>query len=113
MELYEVAWTDRQRDEGRETMTTQQRVQAERAYARASAQGVHIIGQGHRKVDGRRVFAVSSATDSQRAYLVTVLDDQLACDCQAGHGGCYCKHRSVVSRRLYEEVRNRPITIWK
>lgn len=94
-------------------MTTQQRAQAERAYARAQAQGVHIIGSGTRKADGKRVFAVSSSKDETRAYVVVVLGDQLVCDCPAGQGGKYCKHRATVTARLYEEVRNKPIGIWK
>lgn len=80
---------------------------------RATREGVRIIGSGHRKADGKRLFAVSSSKDATRAYMVVVLHDQLVCDCQAGQGGKYCKHRATVTARLYEETRNKPISIFK
>lgn len=93
-------------------MTQAQAEMAARASERAAIEGAHIIGHGTRK-DGRRVFAVSSATEANRAHLVVVTGSRLVCDCQAAKNGRYCKHRSVVSARLMEEHSNRPINLFK
>lgn len=93
-------------------MTAAQMTQMAKTFERAAIQGVRIVGKGTRR-DGKTVYAVSSASDATRAYLVTVMGARLVCDCQAAKHGVYCKHRAVVSRRLYDDRANRPIGIFK
>jgi hypothetical protein len=93
-------------------MTAAQVAMVQRALDRATREGVRVIGSGTRH-DGRRVYAVSSASEPNRAYVVTVLENRLACECAAAKDGRYCKHRAVAHARLREDSLNAPISIFK
>ncbi len=85
----------------------------ERAFARAKAQGVHVTAQGRRRDDGARVLVVNSGSEANKYYPVAIAGRTLVCGCAAGREGRYCKHRAAARRFLEEEVRNRPVTMWK
>lgn len=71
------------------------------ALARAEAEGVVVYGKGTRKSDGATVYGVTSATEANRVYLVTVLPGRLACACQARG---MCKHRAAARKRIMAEM---------
>lgn len=81
-------------------MTQTQRAALDAALARAERDGIAVVGQGTRKSDGARVFAVSSASQPGRWYLVVIEAGRLHCDCPARS---YCKHRAAVHARLIAE----------
>ena len=81
-------------------MTQTERAALDRALARAERDGIAVMGQGTRKGDGARVFAVSSASQPGRWYLVAIEAGRLHCDCPARS---YCKHRAAVHARLIAE----------
>jgi uncharacterized Zn finger protein len=85
-------------------MTQTQRAALDAALARAERDGIAVMGQGTRKSDGARVFAVTSASQPGRWYLVVIEADgqagRLHCDCPARS---YCKHRAAVHARLLAE----------
>ena len=81
-------------------MTQTQRAALDAALARAERDGIRVMGQGTRKSDGARVFAVSSASQPGRWHLVVIEAGRLHCDCPARS---YCKHRAVVHARLSAE----------
>lgn len=83
--------------------TQKQRAALDAALARAERDGIRVTGRGIRKADGARVFAVSSASQPGRWYLVAIEGAQLVCDCAAGQHGRMCKHRGAVRQRLEAE----------
>lgn len=47
-----------------------------------------------------RYWAVSSKSQPETAYEVTVHDDDLLCSCRGSEFRSYCKHRALVLREL-------------
>lgn len=83
-------------------MTQTERAALDKALARAERDGIAVMGCGIRKSDGAQVFAVSSASQPGRWYLVAIEGGRLHCDCPARS---YCKHRAAVHARLIAERR--------
>src|SRR5574340_270495 len=85
-------------------MTQTERAALDRALARAERDRIQVMGCGIRKADGAQVYAVSSASQPGRWYLVAIEADggagRLHCDCPARS---YCKHRAAVHARLCAE----------
>ena len=86
-------------------MTQTQRAALDAAIERAQRQSIRVAGRGIRKADGARVFAVTSASQPGRWYLVAIEGGpqgaRLHCDCPARS---YCKHRAAVHEALRAEL---------
>jgi hypothetical protein len=79
----------------------QEAAELERATARAEREGVRILARGHRKIDGARIFVVSSAHHALQGYIVAVVGGRLQCECPSRR---ICKHRALVHAELVREA---------
>lgn len=92
-------------------MTRAQRTELDRAVEKACKAGLEVMGTGHRKSDGAKIFAVPSQSQPNRFHIVTLVGNRLICDCRSR---VICCHRGAVHmemvvqadrrRRLAEEV---------
>src|SRR5579862_8213537 len=87
------------------TATMTQQEQYERALSRARDEAIEIAGHGTRKSDGARVWAVTSAHEDNRWYLVAREADRFVCNCPAGQHRPerMCKHKALVRASLLAE----------
>lgn len=83
--------------------TTNMQATYEKALERAKADGIVIVGRGHRLADGVCVVYTSSAT-GEACHAVAIHPDHMSCTCQAGQRGHYCKHRAAVRADLIEKA---------
>lgn len=83
-------------------MTQTQRSELERAIERAHKYGLFIAARGTRKVDGARVWGVTSHSKqhSYELHQVVQIGQRLECDCAAR---VYCSHKALVHEDLMRE----------
>lgn len=82
-------------------MTAIERSDLDRAILRAQGAGIVILARGSRKVDGARIWGVTSKTTHDgRLHQVTLINNRLVCDCAGAQHGRYCQHRAVVHQAL-------------
>jgi hypothetical protein len=74
--------------------------QFDRALARATVEGLRIIGRGTIKATGQKFYAVSSST-GDGCYVVIIAGQALVCNCPARG---YCKHRALVRHTVMSEA---------
>jgi hypothetical protein len=85
-------------------MTTRQRSELEAAIERATEHGIEVVGHGHRKSDGAKIYCTTSHREANRWHIVALVGNRLTCDC---HSRVLCSHRAAVHMYLVVQLAER------
>src|SRR5258706_1323616 len=85
-------------------MTTKQATELQAAIDRATEHGIEVVGHGHRKADGAKIYCTTSQSEANRWHIVALVGNRLTCDC---HSRVLCSHRAAVHMYLVVQLAER------
>ena len=85
-------------------MTTKQATELQAAIERATEHGIDVVGHGHRKADGAKIYCTTSHSEVNRWHIVALVGNRLTCDCHSRKLG---SHRAAVHIYLVVQIAER------